>query len=191
MTVIYNQSAADDGKELHAIAQELLSLNSEHQPLATYTRDNEVLILFSCLADGEKHYLNGSQQLLCSEYCSIFYNNLPSGGISKVICRIIEFSTQTKVFAYFSWAVYQCTLATIISLSKKQIKEKDTNSFPITELVEKLETKCDVKWSKVDNSDKYGTFYKLKKKRSKLYISSMSEAFDARDDRKYIAYLFG
>jgi hypothetical protein len=191
MTVLYNQSATDEEKELHSIAQELLSLNSEHQPLVTYAHDNEVLILFSCLADGEKHYLNGSHQLLCSEYCSIFYNNLHSRGISKVICRTIEFSTQTKVFAYFSWVVYQCTLATIISLSKKQIKEKDTNSFPITELVDKLETKCNVKWSKVDNSDKYGTFYKLKKKKSRLYISSMSEAFDARDDRKYITYLFG
>ncbi len=191
ITILYHQSVAEEKKDLHTITQELLSLNSEHQPLITYTHDNEVFMLFSCLSEGEKHYLNGSQQLLCSEYCSIFYNNSPLTGFSKVICRIIEFSTQTKVFAYFSWVVYQCTLATIISLSRKRITEKDTSTFPITELVEMLETKCNIKWSKEDSSDKYGTFYKLKKKKSKLYISSMSEAFDAREDRKYIAYLFG
>ena len=193
ITILYHQSVADEEKDLHTITQELLSLNSGHQPLVTYTHGNEVLMLFSCLSEGEKHYLNGSRQLLCSEYCNVFYSKLPHAASPsfKVVCRIIEFSTQTKVFAYFSWVVYQCTLAAIISLSKKQITERDTSSFPITELVEKLEIECCVKWSKVSNSDKYGTFYKLKKKKSKLYISSMSEAFDAREDRKYITYLFG
>jgi hypothetical protein len=191
VTVSYNPDISDKDKDLDTIAQELLSLNSEHQPLVVYTHDNEVLLLFSCLSEGEKHYLGGSHQLLCSEYCSTFYNNLPQTHISKLACRIVEFSTQTKVFAYFSWVVYQCTLSAIVRLSNKQIKEKDTSSFPITELVEKLETKCNVKWSKVDNSVKYGTFYKLKKKKSKLYISSTSEALVAREDRKYIEYLFG
>ncbi len=176
---------------LSTIAQELLSLNSKHQPLVTYTHGDEILILFSCLSEGEKHYLNGSQQLLCSEYCNVFYSKLPYNSSTKVICRIIEFSTQTKVFAYFSWTVYQCILSTIISLSRNRITEKDTGIFPITELVEMLETKCNIKWSKEDICEKYGTFYKLKKKKSKLYISSMSEAFDAREDRKYITYLFG
>ena len=192
-SLIDNEVHTNDNEKctLHIITQELLSLNSKHQPLVTYTHGNEVLILFSCLSEGEKHYLNGSQQLLCSEYCSLFYSKLPYKSSTKIICRIIEFSTQTKVFAYFSWVVYQCTLATIISLSRKRIKEKDTSTFPITELVEMLENKCNIKWSEENSSDKYGTFYKLKKKKSKLYISSMSEAFDAREDRKYITYLFG
>lgn len=191
VTVSYNPEISDKDKDLDTIAQELLSLNSEHQPLVVYTHDSEVLLLFSCLSEGEKHYLNGSHQLLCSEYCSTFYNNLPQTHISKITCRIVEFSTQTKVFAYFSWVVYQCTLSAIVRLSNKQIKEKDTSSFPISELVEKLERECNVKWSKVVNSVKYGTFYKLKKKKSKLYISSTSEALVAREDRKYIEYLFG
>ena len=191
VTVSYNHDISDEDKDLHTISQELLSLNSDHQPLVTYTHDNEVLLIFSCLSEGEKHYLSGSHQLLCSEYCSIFYNNLSLSQISGITCRIVEFSTQTKVFAYFSWVVYQCTLSAIINMSGKRITEKDTSSFPITELVEKLETKCNVKWSNVDISVKYGTFYKLKKKKSKLYISSTSEALDAREDRKYIAYLFG
>ncbi len=191
ITVLHCQSIINEEASLHTIAQELLSLNSEHQPLVTYTHDNEILMLFSCLSEGEKHYLSGSQQLLCCEYCNVFYSKLPYDPSFKVTCRIIEFSTQTKVFAYFSWIVYQCTLETIKNLSGKQIKEKDTNSFPMTELVEKLESRCHVKWSKISNSDKFGTFYKLKKKKSKLYISSMAEPFDAREDRKYITYLFG
>ena len=193
ISVLCQQSISDEESSLDTIAQELLSLNSEHQPLVAYTHTTEVLLLFSCLSEGEKHYLNGSHQLLCSEYCNVFHNKLYriQHDTLKVTCRIIEFSTQTKVFAYFSWILYQCTLATIISLSKGQIKEKDTSLFPVTELVEKLETHCHVKWAKILNSDKYGMFYKLKKKKSKLYISSMSEAFDAREDKKYISYLFG
>ena len=190
VTVTYDDKIPDEDRDLHTIAQELLSLNSDHQPLVTYTHDNEVLLLFSCLTEGEKHYLGGSHQLLCSEYCSIFLDTFACS-VRRANCRIIEFPTQTKVFAYFSWVVYQCTLSAIVSLSKNQIKEKDTCSFPITELVEKLESKYNVKWSQVDNSIKYGTFYKLKKKKSKIYISSTSEALDAREDRKYISYLFG
>jgi hypothetical protein len=191
IAVLNRENFGEGDQALHVITQELLSANPNHQPLVTYVHDNEVFLLFSCLSEGEKHYRNGSHQLLCSEYCNYFYKALPYEPTSVTTCRIIVISSQTKVFAYFSWIVYQRTLATIVSLSKKQIKEKDTSSFPITELVEKLESKCNVKWSKVSSSDKFGTFYKLKKKKSKLYISSMSEAFDAREDRKYITYLFG
>ena len=76
------------------------------------------------------------------------------------------------------------------SVSKEKISKKDTIYYTISELIKRLND-GGIDWDNIPNIEKYGSFYKLKKKKSKLYISPFSETFDGVDTKKYMTYLFG
>lgn len=189
----------DHSKVFHNLVKEIslksLSDNVRHLPLLVYVFNNTVYILYSCLSEGQTHFLKGSHQSLCSEYCSYFFNNITNGiGCTSVVdfkikCNIIQLSTQTKVFVYFSWIVYQNSLNCMRSIDKL-ISERDTNSFPMVELIERMK-KNGIDWEEIDNNERYGTFYKLERKKGgKLAIDSLSESLDAREEKRYINYMF-
>ncbi len=173
-------------KEIQEWTRELLSKNKNHQPLVVYTFGNEICMLFSCLEEGE-HYLSGSHQRLCSEYASIYSRMVGN----NVECKIVEMKTHTQVFTYFSWKVFNNSRRKIIDLSDGQITSKDIMYRTSSEIIDTLK-EIGVEWEECPNDLRYGVFYKLRRKRKgKVVISSLSEPFDSRENKKYISFLFG
>lgn len=172
-------------KELESWCKDLLSYK-DHQPLVLYLYDHDIYAMYSCLEKGE-HYLKGSHQALCSKYVS-YFNNLIKGE-SKVECRIIEIDTQTQVFAYFSYKVFINSQQSLIDLSNGKLTQKDIVYKTLQELIDMLK-ETGVDWDEIPKIKRYGTFYKLKKKKNKVTIISMSEKLDFREVKKYNTFLF-
>ena len=74
--------------------------------------------------------------------------------------------------------------------SSGTITAADINTKTSSELMSMLK-ESGADWDAISDTEKYGIFYKLKKRRGKVIVSSISEAFDARDTRKYTTFIFG
>lgn len=170
-----------DSESVKVYGKTLLANNQEHIPLAVYIFDTHIYLIFSCVDPESKHYQNGSQQKIISEYVSYASLKLNSANIS---CKIVEFATQTQVITYFTWKIYNNSKNYISSLLKKEIDKT------IMESIEELK-KNGIIWDEILPENKYGSFYKLKKMNDKIYISTLSEYFDANNFQKYINYIFG
>lgn len=185
---ILNAEFLDTPKnDIGKIAHILLEQNKKHQPIAVYTFENKISSLFSCLEDGEKHYLDGSHHKIISEYSSI----LARQERTNVTCSLVEFDTRTQIFAYFATKIHINSLRALIKLSENKIRLFDTNNRTLQELILRLDEECGVVWEDIPKSDRFGIFYKLKLRKRKAVITSFSTTFDARDMRKYVELLFG
>ena len=78
----------------------------------------------------------------------------------------------------------------MILASRNGISAADIRNRTQQELLRKLR-EVGVDWSSLSRSEKYGVFYKLKKRRGRVVIVSISEAFDARNTKKYSVFVFG
>lgn len=170
--------------KINALGKKIL-VNTEHQPLAVYVSSNTLSLVHSCIKKNEIHYLAGSYSKIISKYVSLVSRKLKT----NVVCSIIQFENQVKVVTYFSCKVYgsfqeYCSRNLDINLSVSD------NSITKSELLEKLKDKG-VIWENIPGIEKFGVFYKLKRKKNKTVISSMSELFNARNLKKYTNYFFG
>ena len=91
---------------------------------------------------------------------------------------------------YCSYLVHRNSRESMIK-SSDSLSTIDIRNHTHKELVDKLKNNG-VEWENLSSDEKYGTFYKLKKKKGgKIVISSLSEAFDARNMKKYSVFMFG
>lgn len=171
-------------KDIQGWAKMMLTYDENHQPLVTYTYGMDIFLMYSCLNEGEDHYLKGSHQKLCSKYVSIF-NNLIKGD-SNVECKIVEVDTQNQMFAYFSYKIFNNSQNTLIQLSNGKITLKDI----VYKTSKELHSQLDRRWDDIPKIERYGVFYKFKRKKNGVAITSLSDLFDARDHKKYNAFLF-
>ena len=167
-----------------------LTKNVIHQPLISYIFQTkismEIFLVYSCLEEGEKHYLQGSHSKIISQYVSLLSQEL---GVD-IRVSIIEFETRTQVLMYFSYLVHQNSQTAMIIASRNGISAADIRNHTQQELLGKLRD-IEVDWSSLPGPEKYGMFYKLKKRQGKVVIASMSEVFDARNTKKYSVFIFG
>lgn len=164
-----------------------LNHNPNHQPLANYVFEDELYLIFSPLQDASIYYLGGSYQKLLSEHVSYFSNYLKCGNVK---CAIIEFASQIQIITYFTLRIYVNSRRFILGLLNDKLSEDDISSRTLSELTEELKN-YNQDWENIPNENKFGIFLKLKNSGNKIVISTLSECFDARNNQRYINYIFG
>lgn len=172
--------------ELHEISKKMLTRNIHHQPLVSYVFLNNIYLVYSCVDEEYEHYKNGSHHTIISEYVSSLSMELKK----RVYGSIIELETKTSVATYFTWKIHSNSLGYMVKVSKKKITYNNTKNKTLGELIIILKENG-IEWNDLESCDKYGTFYKLKKKKGKVVIVELSEFFDSRDMKKYINFIFG
>lgn len=180
------ESNVKTSSELHEISKKLLTKNIYHQPLVSYVFLNNIYLVYSCVDESSEHYKNGSHHKIISEYVS----SISMGLKKRVYGSIVELETKTSVATYFTWKIHSNSLEYMAKVSKKKISSNDTKNKTLGELIITLQENG-VEWNDLESCDKYGTFYKLKKKKGKIIIVELSEFFDSRDMKKYISFIFG
>ncbi len=164
-------------------------LDRNNQPLFVYVCYNEIYLFFSCLAEGE-HFMKGGHQELCSMYSSMLTNKICQiADVSDdkyVFCNLIELETQSKVFTYVLWKNAQNSFRSLASHLKVPIEEVYKRTFE-----ESLALIEATPWDDIPKSERYGTIYKLKKKKGRIILSSFSKRIDARKKEHYMTYFFG
>jgi hypothetical protein len=178
-------SSKDNKSNLHILAKKYLSRNLDHQPLVVYIFKNNISLIFSCSEENKQHYKNGSHHKIISEYVSIMSRDLKT----DVYGSIVELETRTSVATYLIWKVHSNSLKYIIDSSNGTISTIDTTNKTLSELKEDLQN-IDIILDDVPSQDKYGIFYKLKKKKTEVVIDFLSEFLDSRDIKKYINFIF-
>nr|QBK86651.1 MAG: hypothetical protein LCMAC102_04470 [Marseillevirus LCMAC102] len=162
--------------------------SNRNRPIAVYIYQLTISLIFSCLEENESHYLQGSHQNIISDYTSIVTNMIQTE--SNVKCNIVEFDTQTQIFTYFLWKVYCNSRNCINKISPNNIKLTYIKSLTLSELINMLKD-LGIDYSNLPSMERYGIFFKLKRKKNKIVVVSLSEEFDARDTRKYTNFIFG
>ena len=179
------------------LAESLLELIPK--PIIVYYTDNLIMMLFSCEGDGDvinTREFDGNHNLIVSKYVSFFIKQLSSARLShdeeipEINVSIVHIDTQTKIFTYLSWIIFQVSQNKMIELSKGKITSKEIQFRTDSELKVIL-SKQGVKWDELDPHIKYGTILRCKHKKSGDSILRMSELMDARDTKKYLTFLFG
>jgi hypothetical protein len=171
--------------DLDSLAKKLLSRNIEHQPLSVYIFNNNISLIFSCSEENENHYKNGSYQKIISEYVSSLSRELNR----NVDGSIVELESKTTVITYFIWKVHSNSFNYMIENSEGVVSINDTKAKTLGELINVLQT-VNIIWDDVNSKDKYGIFYKLKKKKNTIIIDSLSEFLDSRNIKSYITFIF-
>ncbi len=163
-------------------------LDADNQPLFVYVCNNEIYLFFSCLSEGD-HFMKGGHQEICSMYSSKLTNKICQinklSSSEYVFCNLIEFETRNEVFTYILWKNAKSSFQILASLLKIPIAEVYKKTFD--ESLSQIKTP----WDDIPKSERYGTIYKLKKKKGKVILSSFSKLIDARKKEEYMAYFFG
>jgi hypothetical protein len=170
---------------LEDLAKKMLSRNMNHQPLSVYIFKNNISLIFSCLEENQNHYKNGSHHKIISEYVSVLSLELKS----LINGSIVELDTRTSVIMYLIWKVHSNSLRCIVDKSEGTISINDTKIQTLGELKIRLNI-VDVIWDDIDLTNRYGIFFKLKKKKNTIIIDSLSEFLDSRDIKKYTNFIF-
>ena len=182
-----------DFEDLKVWSKKLLTENSDHQPNAVYIYNSGVCLVYSSLKEGE-HFLSGSHQFICSHYVSLFNNFLfkvcKDDQKIVVVCKIIHFNTQTQAISYISNEIYSNTQSILMKYSKGSITQRDILHKTFEELVHILKKKGIV-WEDISKEERFGICFNLKRKRDKLMVVSLSENFDARENKKHLNFIFG
>jgi hypothetical protein len=164
-------------------AKNLIRKKKDHKALLVYVYVNELYFIYSCLDEEQKHYKNGSHQLLCSEYASYFAT---VHNCDNVECRIIEFASRMKIISYFSYKIFENVTKTILEKSKGVISQKDVLTLTLEELILILESKCKINWAGLSSVEKFGCFYKYDNNK----YSIISELINMKDLERYQKYFF-
>lgn len=165
-----------------------LNHNPHHQPLANYVFKDELYLIFSPMDDLSKElYLNGSYQKINSRYVSYFSKYLQCENVG---CTIIEFTSQIQIVTYFTLRIYVNSRRFILGLLNDKLSEEDISSRTLSELTDELKN-YNQDWETIPNEQKFGIFLKLKNTGNKIVVATLSECFDARNNQRYINYIFG
>ena len=164
-------------------------LNQDHQPLFVYVCQNEIYLFFSCLKEGS-HFMGGNHQAICSLYSSKFTRKVcKTFSLSKgnrVNCRLIELETQNKIFTFMLWKNTRCSFRCLASHLEIPLERAFQRTFQ-----ESVASIKGTAWENIPKSEKYGVIYKLKDRKGKTILSSLSTLLDARKKEHYTSYFFG
>ena len=153
---------------------------------------NQLLIIFSSIStEGATHYLKGSHQLLCSEFCS----KLTLIFKKPITIKVIEIKTRTELLAYLQYIVFQNMRNSFVDLAETKVSSRSSETkiksnikdLTLHESVDFLEKKG-VIWKDIPKEKKYGVFYKYDKTQNK--IIRMSEMIDLKNKEKYEIFFF-
>lgn len=164
-------------------------LNETPKPLAVYYSCDIMLILFSCVKGTSmvSHQLNGNHNLIVSKYVRFFTQALPQS--KDITAEIIHLHSRTVIFTYLSWIVFQTTQNNFVRLSNGVITNKDLQFLTERELKNKFSEHEN--WDDLDSHEKYGTLLTAKQSKNCTDFFVLSEPLDARDTKKYMAFIFG
>jgi len=165
-----------------------LMLYSSPQPICVYYTCSEVDLVFSCVEEDEVHQFEGSHHRIVSHYAKEFARESKKSNIVDI--NIVELNSQTQVITYLGWVVFQTSQNAMQKLSDGKITDKLVHFRTEKELQDIL-TQEGVDWDKVSSFEKYGTFIRLRKKKDNVYITELSEQFDAREYKRYTSFIFG
>lgn len=159
------------------------------KPLVVYYSCDIMLILFSCVKgiSSAGHQLNGNHNLIVSKYIRFFTQNSPQS--KDITAEIIHLRSRTVIFTYLSWIIFRTTQNNFVRLSEGRITTKDLQFLTEKELKSKFSEQED--WDNLDPHEKYGTLMAAKQNKNSVEFLSLSEPFDARDTKKYMAFIFG
>lgn len=160
-------------------------LSSDPRPAAAYHNIDTISLIFSCSIDSEEHQFSGSHHRIVSKYASALARVVPL----DVSVGIIEFETQTQIVTYLGLDIFHTSQNAMKRLSGGKITDNLLHFRTEKELRDMLNDQG-VDWNDVDPAEKYGTLIKLKSKKGKVTISSLSEHFDARETKRYINFVF-
>ena len=164
-------------------------LCSSPQPIAVYHCPDEVVLIFSCMSEGNSHQFNGDHHRIVSKYATLFAR--ANKNVKNINVKIAEFETQTQVITYMGWIVFQTSQRAMKRLSGGKITDNLLYFRTERELRDKLRDEANVVWNAVEPSERYGTFIRLRRKRDKFITLKFSELFDARENKRYINFIFG
>lgn len=176
---------------LSDVAEKLLL--TDPNPSSVYYSNGLLLLIFPATEDTEDendtvtHQLEGNHDLIVSKYCMLLSKLLPTDNISV---QIIHLLSKTKVFSYLSYIIFTEYQNMIVKLSEGEITVKELNFRTDNELKNILLTKHKVDLDKIPAEHKYGVVMNVKRVKNKVNYTRMSEAFDARDTKKYISFIF-
>ena len=167
-------------------------LCSSPQPIAVYHCPDEVALIFSCMSEDNPsggHQFNGDHHRIISKYATLFAR--ANENVKNINVKIVEFETQTQIITYMGWVVFQTSQRAMKRLSGGKITDNLLYFRTERELRDKLCDEVNVVWNTVEPSERYGTFIRLRRKRNKIITSKLSEFFDARENKRYVDFIFG
>lgn len=177
----------DAGKLERSLSERVLT--EDPKPLVVYYSHDVMLLLFSCVKGTlmTNHQLDGNHNLIVSKYVRFFTQVLPQS--KDITVEIIHLHSRTVIFTYLSWIVFQTTQNSFVRLSNGRITTKDLQFLTEKELKSKFSER--ESWDDLNPHEKYGTLLALKQSKNSIDFFSLSEPFDARDTKKYMAFIFG
>ena len=177
------------GDSMENFAEDILC--SSPQPIAVYHCQDEVALIFSCMSEGvfQTHQFNGDHHRIVSKYATLFAR--ANENVKNINVKIVEFETQTQVITYMGWLVFQTSQRAMKRLSGGKITDNLLYFRTERELRDKLRDEANVVWNAVEPSERYGTFIRLRRKHDKIITSKFSSKFDARENKRYVDFIFG
>ena len=163
-------------------------LCSSPQPIAVYHCPDEVALIFSCMSEGNIHQFNGDHHRIISKYTTLFAR--ANENVNNINVKIVEFETQTQIITYMGWIVFQTSQRAMKRLSRGKITDNLLYFRTERELRDMLRDEVNVVWNAVEPSERYGTFIRLRCKCDKIITSKLSSRFDARENKRYIDFIF-
>lgn len=160
-------------------------VDTDNQPLFTYSYGHKVLLFFSSLYEG-KHYLSGSHQRLCSEYAAKTSKNLESD--LSTTCKLVEFESRNRVYTYLIWKNVEAHFGCIAHRLGISFSESFKKTLQESKDLLK-ESGIDVE--QIPKFEKFGAIYRLREKKGKVSVCSLSTFLDSRKKNKHMEYLFG
>lgn len=162
---------------------------SDPQPLCVHIFSNEILLLFSCVEEPQQHFCEGDVLAIISHFvCETlkeFIKELP-----KINAKVVQFKTQTQVFAYLTYSIFQHSQNLMIKISEGKITQNELQFLTELELINIINKNSGIKWQNLENAEKYGILLRLRIKKGELIVNQMSEMFDARESAKYLKFIF-
>jgi hypothetical protein len=174
-----------EDKGVKKIAEEFLC--SDPQPLSVQIFSDKLLLLFSCVEESQQHFQGGDISLIISYFVHAFSNKIKCKNITA---RTIHFQTQTQIFAYFAYVIFNHSQNVMIEKSNGSITQKELQFLTENELINLLDKNSQIKWNDIPQYEKYGSLLRLRSKKGKMRILEMTEIFDARNAEKYIKFIF-
>ena len=92
------------------------------------------------------------------------------------------------MYTYLVWKNTETHFSCISRLLKCPTSE--TYKRTLQESVKLLE-KGEINWEEIPKFEKFGTIFRLREKKGKLLVSSLSKLLDSRKKSKHMCYLFG
>ena len=137
-----------DSMETQRLAEDMLC--SSPQPIAVYHCLDEVVLIFSCMSEGNSHQFNGDHHRIISKYVTLFAR--ANKNVKNINVKIVEFETQTQIITYMGWIVFQTSQRAMKRLSGGKITDNLLYFRTERELRDKLRDEANIVWNAVEPS---------------------------------------